>query len=1253
MIWLKRIAWGVLALLLVIVITVAAFLYTPAGVKIAVWGAQKALPALSVGDTSGSLLRGFTLETVQYDDAPIALSADRLRLEIDDNCLLMPAVCITELGISGVQFAMPELPPPGAEEPESPSEPVTEIVMPLPIRVERVVLDDIALDILGNQVAWRHFSTAAEMEGSRLVLKPTDWEGISLTLAPAAPADSSQTPSSAPPATEPPTAEPIVLPEVVLPLAVEVQQFTVKDFTLQGETPQQVRLLDLAATAEGSNVIIQKLLVDVPQAKLDATATVALTADYPLQLDAALDIAMAPVQNHQLQLKAGGSLEKLSLDANLKGTIDAVLKGSLSPLDPALPFDIDLTSRHIQWPIDQKAEFEVSDTAVKADGNLNDFTFKVATAVDGVPMPAVKTALEGQGDLTQVTLKKLTVETLGGTITGNAKASWKDQVNWQGALDFSHIQPGLEWPEAQGDLSGKLRTSGGLTEQGGWYVELPELAVDGLLMAQRLTLDGQLNASDQSGQGNLELVTERLRLQHGPNGLTAKGKLSESWDMTAQVNAPDLSRSLPDAKGRIQGNIVLSGKMAEPDIDVQLDANGLAWQELATLEQLSLKGRVTPMPALKADIRLNASNGVAEGAKLKTLSLAFQGTEAKHRLVLDLDAEPVSAALQLSGQLNRETGWQGILQQGEIGTEIGPWRLNRPTKLGFGFKNQRVSVAPHCWQQDKSALCLTEAMEAGASGHAKLAVNNFDFTLIAPFVPDNVQLKGALGATVEATWAPEAAPYVKAQVLLPAGTVVKQDDLQAEPLKIGWERVILNAEVKRNVLRSDWAINIRDNGNITGQARITELTGEQQLDARVKIDRFTLGFLAPLIQGYEEFDGQVNADLLVRGPVMHPTVNGVLNITRVKAIGREVPLDINHADITATFSGYSGTLRGELLTPDGKLRLQGNGNWQDLAAWQSQLQVNGRELKVNVPPMLALKVSPDLTIKASPQLAEISGLVEIPWGRITVDQLPESAVAVSDDEILLTDDLQPMETEPAIPFAVKTNVRVKIGNNVKLSAFGLKAGLVGELNVRQQDKGPMVYGEVNLRRGTYRSFGQELLIRKGQILFTGPADQPYLAIEAIRNPDSIEDDVTAGIRVSGPADEPRVDIFSDPAMPQQNALSYLLRGKDIDTESGNSGSAMTTALISMGLAKSGQLVGNVGQAFGVQDLALDTAGSGDDSQVTISGYIAPGLQVKYGVGIFNSIGEFTVRYRLMKDLYVEGVSGLDSAVDLLYQFEFN
>ncbi|MCW8330286.1 translocation/assembly module TamB [Photobacterium sp. SDRW27] len=1250
MIWVKRITLGLLALLLVLVIAIAALLYTPVGVKVVVWGAQKALPALSVANSSGSLLKGFTLVQVRYNDDQVDLAADNLSLIVDDSCLLTPAICVTELGVSGVRLTLPELPPSQPEPEEPVAEPFTEVVMPLPIRVDRVHLDDIALDILGYKVAWQQFSTAAEITGSHLVLKPTDWQGIELTLADT----TAEEPSS--PTQEPEqSSEPIVLPEVVLPLSVDIQRITVKDFLLHGETPQQVNLLDLAATANGSDISISKLHLDVPLAKLDALAGVSLSGDYPLSLNADLDIAMEPLQGHQLSLKASGTLARLSLDASLKGTLDALLKGELSPLDPQLPFDINLSSQQIQWPIEKDPEFEVTDTTVKAAGGLDGFTFKVKTKVDGTPMPAVVADLTGSGDLNQVAVDKLYVDTLGGTISGNAKASWKELVKWQGELDFSHIQPGLEWPEAKGDLSGTLRTSGGLTQQGGWFVKLPELSVDGVVLDQPFVLDGQLDVKDVAGKGDIQLVTKALRLKHGPNGLTAKGKLSKTWAMSARVDAPDLAQSLPGLRGRIQGDVTLSGKMVEPDIDLQLVGEALGWQEQAALKHFSLQGRVSPMPALKADVRLMAEEGAFDTFKLDNLALVFKGTEAKHLLTLNLDAEPVSSDISLSGKLDRKSGWQGILQQGEFNTEIGPWRLNRPTALGYNFKTQLVNVAPHCWQQKQASLCLTEALDAGTSGHAKLAINRFDFELMKPFIPDSITLKGEVGANMEATWAPEASPYVKAQILLSSGGVTQQEAEDVPALSVGWDEITLNAEMKQDTLNADWLIAVKDNGDISGRAKVSQLTGEQQLEAKLNIDRFMLGFLEPLIKEYHYFDGQVDANLTVSGPAMHPAVNGLLKVSKVKALGRKVPLDVEQADITASFNGYQATVRGDVITPDGKLALSGDGDWQELDNWKTQLHVNGRELEVSVPPMLAMKVSPDLTIKASPKYAEITGNIAIPWGRIKVDQLPESAVSVSDDEVLLTEDLQPIEAEPVIPFEVKTNILVKIGNDVKLSAFGLNANLVGELNVRQKDKGPLVYGEVNLRDGTYRSFAQELVIRKGQILFNGPADQPYLAIEAIRDPDNVEDDVIAGIRVSGPADEPTVEIFSDPAMPQQNALSYILRGKDLDSESANSGDAMTTALISMGLAKSGKLVGAVGEAFGVQDLALDTTGSGQDSQVTISGYIAPGLQVKYGVGIFDSIGEFTVRYRLMKDLYVEAVSGMEGAfaADLLYQFEFD
>ena len=119
-------------------------------------------------------------------------------------------------------------------------------------------------------------------------------------------------------------------------------------------------------------------------------------------------------------------------------------------------------------------------------------------------------------------------------------------------------------------------------------------------------------------------------------------------------------------------------------------------------------------------------------------------------------------------------------------------------------------------------------------------------------------------------------------------------------------------------------------------------------------------------------------------------------------------------------------------------------------------------------------------------------------------------------------------------------------------------------------------------------------------------------------------------------------------MPESRALSYLLRGRAPDDDGGDG--ALTSALIGLSLSQSGRAVGQLGQAFGVDDLSLDTAGSGEDSQVVVSGYVFDDLKVSYGVGIFSPIAELTLRYRLIQNLYLEAVSGAAQALDLIYTF---
>ncbi|MFB9845562.1 translocation/assembly module TamB domain-containing protein, partial [Oceanisphaera arctica] len=126
-----------------------------------------------------------------------------------------------------------------------------------------------------------------------------------------------------------------------------------------------------------------------------------------------------------------------------------------------------------------------------------------------------------------------------------------------------------------------------------------------------------------------------------------------------------------------------------------------------------------------------------------------------------------------------------------------------------------------------------------------------------------------------------------------------------------------------------------------------------------------------------------------------------------------------------------------------------------------------------------------------------------------------------------------------------------------------------------------------------------------------------------------------------------------PAMPQVEQLSYLLRGRGLEGGGETDGNALVQSmLLGAGVGKIGGLVTNVGEALGLQDVSLDTGGSGDDTEVNISAYVLPGLQIGYGVGVFSAIGELRLRYELLPRLYLQATSGLSQAIDIFYRFEF-
>lgn len=165
--------------------------------------------------------------------------------------------------------------------------------------------------------------------------------------------------------------------------------------------------------------------------------------------------------------------------------------------------------------------------------------------------------LVGSGDLEHIDLSQLSIDTLGGNASGQVMANWAAPVNWQGNINLTNIQPGLQWPEVEGDISGKIVTSGSLTDAGGWKVSVPTLDIVGILRNYPIDIKGQLDASDESGKGEFKVDTERLSVAHGPNQLNARGKLNKNWDMSVDIDFPDLAKSVPDLSGILRGKLDL------------------------------------------------------------------------------------------------------------------------------------------------------------------------------------------------------------------------------------------------------------------------------------------------------------------------------------------------------------------------------------------------------------------------------------------------------------------------------------------------------------------------------------------------------------------------------------------------------------------------------------------------------------------------------------------------------------------------
>ena len=1243
---LKWLNWTLLLPALCLVLVTVILLYTTSGLHLTLWLAQKSVPGLQIEHSEGSVLGGTRLRGIYYQQDTIELSVEQAELQVNNSCLFNLSVCVDKLQLQGVTL---ELSQANTAESETENSNMAAIWLPFPLTVSQLAINNSTLIIAGTKLEWERFSTGIEAWGSKVQLNEPSWQQVTLLM----PDNNDNSTSAAESAF---SYQPPELTNFSLPLSLFVDRFKLTDFTLQQQAGvQQLKALHFSLQWQQQQLEVLQLEINHSQLNVHGSAKLTTEHSYPLQATLQMQLTNGELNGQQLQLDVSGDLSALQLQADASGPLTASLSAAADLLQQTLPHQLQLQSEQLQWPAAaEQPQLRLSRSSLTLKGDLQHSHFSGRSSIKAKDMPDAAAEFSGSIGLNGATLEHLLLDTLGGQLALNATLNWHDSFNWHGQVKLHDIQPGTFWSEYSGKLNGALQHHGQVTADQGWRVDISEMALQGTLRDYALELNGALKLADQTGDGDYRLSTDGLNIQHADNSLSVKGSLQQDWDLTLTADIPALAQSVPGAKGSMKGEFRITGSQKQPELNGDISATKLRWQDLR-LEQLTASSAVwlDTNQVLNTRIGLEASNAVYQKQQLQKVQINLAGNEQQHQLTLTLDSKQHQAELQLSGALSQQRQlWQGQLQKAQLSSLLGSWQLRQSVDLQFKPAANQFEMASHCWQQQASSICLSEPLQFSSNKLiAALHIEQFDLATLTPLMPNQLRLSGIANARLNANWQQGQRPQATLSISSDNGELTQQTE---QPLTMTWQQLNLSSKLSDDTLQSSLTLVLSDETRLDATTNITQLqTDNRQLAGNVRLTRFALNVLQPLLGEFSELKGELSSELELAGSLDQPLLNGQVDISGVRVKGKQAPVDIDDADITLTLSGQQARLQGLVTTAKGEIKLSGEASWQQLSDWQAQVNISGDELRLQVP-QARLSVAPDLILKATPALTRLSGTVTIPRANINIDNLPQNAVELSDDLVLLDKKLQPVPLQEKSVFIFETDINVLLGNRVRLSAFGLKTLLNGKLRVRQQPGRPLLLnGDVSLQDGTFRAYGQDLLIRKGKMNFNGPANQPFLNIEAIRNPDNMEDDVIAGIRVTGPADEPNVSIFSEPAKAQANALSYLIMGRDLDSGGGNTGNAVTTSLLGMTLASSSKAIGEIGEAFGLQDLTLDTAGSGDNSQVTVSGYLSRDLQLKYGYGIFNAVGEFTLRYRLMRRLYLEAVSGLDNAVDLLYKFEFD
>lgn len=890
----------------------------------------------------------------------------------------------------------------------------------------------------------------------------------------------------------------------------------------------------------------------------------------------------------------------------------------------------------------------VSEGDVKKNGVVASFDI---LNMDGV-LRDHKVSLAGNVFLTETDVYTDGLTIRSGEVTGLALIetglfSWADHSSWSGKIHLENFDPSLLYPEFPGSVSGKFETEG-------------EHGDDGLTgFLDIIKISGTLRGHDLSGGGKITLAKETfnttgLVLKSGLTELVVNGQAGENLGLEFSLTSPDIGSILPEGEGSIAVKGKLEGSINEPRLDAELQAASLNYRENSLG---SIRGEIHGTLAGHGQI-----NGTLAGEKITLAgyaidkgSIELEGTLAEHYVAIDGTGSFGNITFRADG--GYQDNWKGEVSGFQWHSrDYGVWTLKEKTAINAG--RDGVLLKRFCLSDRESDVCIEGDVRLGEeilwTLNGNLSSIPLDWLNRLGLV--SFPVTGQVSSDFAAKGDSRRIISMKAESRLSAADMlIEVDDTQRVPLY--FDNSVLTLELNDGLLQGDFNVLIRDgsqlilNAGIEGAGELSTSMMSLPLHGNLELKKFNLSSLSALtgygveptgwVSNYFTFAGtvgqpQIFGELKVRDGGIHLPYQGITleNIILSIEAGEEV------AHITGTATSGPGKITAAGTIQYGKEGVEGI------------LNIQGENFLAANLPEYVFRINPDIKLSFNEDKADIKGTVDIPYGRITPEEMRDS-ISASDDVIFVN------ETDAAQrngwPF--RMDIGVRLGDDVRIDGYGLKGKLVGKLKINTTVDDSLVgRGELDLLDGTFSIYNRSLNIERGRILFTGgPIDNPGVDIRAqmkVNDEEARGTGYTVGVDISGLVQDLEYHLFSDPYMADAEILSLMIVGHSLADSTQTEGNILEAAAVMLGVKGSSGIVEGIGSFLRLDDLHLEGSSSKENVSLVLGKRVTRDLYIGYDLNMFSQLGQFRVRYDLTRGFSVETTSSsVSTGADLLYTFE--